>query len=73
MKEYIDKIDKTIIRISERALRHKNGKAWDNAKVKADKRHRPRGKVFRKMLHREISAEMKKHVESLQESINMLT
>lgn len=53
MTDYLERVNQHIIDTSNKARKHRDGKAWDNAKRKARKRYVPRGKVFAKLTREE--------------------
>lgn len=47
--QYFTNVAKHLEAISDKARNQGDGKAWDNAKAKASKRHLPRGKVYQRL------------------------
>lgn len=46
---YLENLNQTLMDYSRKALRYRDGIAWDNRKKKAHRLHAPRGRVYRRL------------------------
>ena len=73
--DYMQNLDEQLVRMNRKALKHKDGKAWDNKKAKVSKMHKPRGKAYIKMHNirmRVISLNMRAAFEGLWSAVKSI-
>ena len=53
---YLERVEETRIAANRQALMYRDGKAWDNKKIKTQKQYLPRGKAYQAVVKREHMA-----------------
>ena len=61
--EYLDRVVETCIDANRKSLKYRDAKAWDNRKAKISKRHKPRGKAYKRIVSIESKAEFNRLVD----------
>jgi len=56
MMDYLTRVEQACIDANRKSLKYRDHKAWDNRKSKIAKRHKPRGRAYKKVVQNERRA-----------------